>query len=266
MTCLKHPKGAHWPRTLLSVLLLITTLGSAGCDWRIGVLNPGDPLINNNMTEDVLSTEDYKSTFRVIDGVMTVNAPERVVWESPKGFWSPGYGDYAILNSNGELELHDFVSVTYQPKIWGTGSHGATNATLHIRDDSLIYITNQSGTPVWWSWKRPCSGGVNSPYGPRTHPVTGVPQTFHHGTDLDCDNGERVEAARSGVVTFACWKSGYGNTVDIGHYDGRTSRYAHLSAIHVSNGNFIGQGAHLGDVFPRLLKLNLIFNKALLSI
>lgn len=94
---------------------------------------------------------------------------------------------------------------------------------------------------------RPSQGRVTSPFGMRTHPVTGKPSTMHWGVDYGKDAGTRIIAAASGKVTYAKSTAGYGNTVMIVHtIGGQTYEtvYAHLASIGVK----VGQAVKQGDV------------------
>ncbi len=70
----------------------------------------------------------------------------------------------------------------------------------------------------------------------------------HQGLDLRSPIGSPVLAAKSGRVSRAEEEKGYGKYVEIYHPDGRMTRYAHLSTIHVLAGQWIGEGVCLGLV------------------
>lgn len=61
----------------------------------------------------------------------------------------------------------------------------------------------------------------------------------HKGIDLALPVGEPVLAAKSGRVFFAGAEKGYGNWIEIGHPDGRQTRYAHLLSVAVEEGEWI---------------------------
>jgi murein DD-endopeptidase MepM/ murein hydrolase activator NlpD len=68
----------------------------------------------------------------------------------------------------------------------------------------------------------------------------------HDGWDLGLSY-EAVLAAAPGVVGFAGWdSSGFGNTILIGHLNGFTTRYAHLSQVWVGQGQEVGRGQQIG--------------------
>jgi len=87
---------------------------------------------------------------------------------------------------------------------------------------------------------------VTSNYGWRINPVTGI-WSFHSGIDLGAPFGTPVLAAKSGRVEYAGWGDGYGNLIELDHGSTGT-RYAHLEAIYVYQGQSVAQGQQLGIV------------------
>lgn len=95
---------------------------------------------------------------------------------------------------------------------------------------------------------------VTSPFGERTHPVTGEPATFHAGIDGALWNGRMlletgVCAWNDGVVAEAAETEGpAGTNVAIDHGGGLVSRYFHLEAgsLKVAAGDRVRRGAELG--------------------
>ena len=84
---------------------------------------------------------------------------------------------------------------------------------------------------------------VTSEYGYRTHPVTGLPSTFHYGIDLI--GWSLIKAARAGQVIFAGYNGGAGNEVRLRGDDGVVYRYLHNRELWVRAGQWVGQGQDL---------------------
>ncbi len=101
---------------------------------------------------------------------------------------------------------------------------------------SVAYTGGGGGGMVW-----PLAGPVTSEFGWRIHPIYGT-QKFHSGLDIGGDYGLPIVAAASGVVSDACWISGYGNTVIIDHGGGITTLYGHNQSFAVSVGQSVSQG------------------------
>jgi murein DD-endopeptidase MepM/ murein hydrolase activator NlpD len=69
----------------------------------------------------------------------------------------------------------------------------------------------------------------------------------HNGVDFDAETGDPVYAAYPGTVKHAGWESGFGNLVIIDHGDGVETYYAHNSALHVSEGDWVDSGTRIAD-------------------
>ena len=95
-------------------------------------------------------------------------------------------------------------------------------------------------------WTMPCSYvRFSSPYGYRTHPITGE-WKFHSGVDLAGPEGTPIVATRDGVVTAAAYSSGNGNYVTINHGDGFSTAYLHMTHSVVSVGQKVSAGQLIG--------------------
>jgi murein DD-endopeptidase MepM/ murein hydrolase activator NlpD len=95
---------------------------------------------------------------------------------------------------------------------------------------------------------RPVAGmRMSSGYGNRKDPFTRR-KAFHAGIDFPAPTGTTVLSAGAGTVTFAGEKSGYGNVVEISHSDGLLTRYAHLSAFLVKEGQSVSTGTPIARV------------------
>lgn len=90
-------------------------------------------------------------------------------------------------------------------------------------------------------------GGLTSNFGTRKDPFTGA-TTNHAGMDFRSPTGTPVRAAGGGRVVTADVSGGYGNLVEIDHGASLLTRYAHLSAFHVSVGQTVPSGAVVGLV------------------
>ncbi|MGF7036062.1 murein DD-endopeptidase MepM/ murein hydrolase activator NlpD [Paenibacillus mucilaginosus] len=104
------------------------------------------------------------------------------------------------------------------------------------------YFYSGGVSPDGWVWPIAIDyRGINSGFGPRWG-------KFHYGVDL----GGRawpnapILAAKDGVVVFARANSSYGNQVMIAHDNGLQTRYAHMSAITVKEGQQVTAGQQIG--------------------
>lgn len=88
---------------------------------------------------------------------------------------------------------------------------------------------------------------VSSGYGMRFHPISGK-QKAHLGVDYAAPTGTPVRTIADGVVTFAGWQRGYGNTIEVMHANQQSTLFGHLSRIDVRVGQKVAQGDFIGAV------------------
>ena len=70
----------------------------------------------------------------------------------------------------------------------------------------------------------------------------------HKGTDFAAPHGTAIYSTADGVITHAGWLSGYGRLIKVQHAFGIETRYAHLSAIRVKEGQRVSRGERIGDM------------------
>ena len=93
----------------------------------------------------------------------------------------------------------------------------------------------------------PVTGRASSGYGLRHDPIKG--ETINHpGFDLAAPTGTPVAAAAGGTIVHAGPAGTYGNLVTVRHDNGFETRYAHLSAVTVANGDRVEAGQQVGKV------------------
>lgn len=88
---------------------------------------------------------------------------------------------------------------------------------------------------------------VSSGFGIRRDPMHGR-HRFHHGVDVAAPEGADIRAVRSGTVSFAGERKGYGNVVEIDHGDGMSTLYAHASVINAKVGDHVNEGQVIAEV------------------
>lgn len=79
--------------------------------------------------------------------------------------------------------------------------------------------------------RTPINGArITSGFGMRMHPLLGYSK-MHRGVDFGAAQGTPIYAAGDGIVTFAGWKTGYGNYVQLKHSANYATAYGHASRI-----------------------------------
>lgn len=77
------------------------------------------------------------------------------------------------------------------------------------------------------------------------HTITQYFSWRHTAVDIANKKGTPVYAAADGVVIFAGWATGYGNSVVIDHGNGLKTRYGHASKLFVSVGDEVSRGENI---------------------
>jgi murein DD-endopeptidase MepM/ murein hydrolase activator NlpD len=93
----------------------------------------------------------------------------------------------------------------------------------------------------------PAEKTITSPYGSRIDPFHRR-LSFHSGVDIRAPSGFPVRATAAGIVVSAGNAGGYGLRVEVSHGAGLITRYAHMSAIDVREGQRISAGDIVGKV------------------
>ena len=98
-------------------------------------------------------------------------------------------------------------------------------------------------------YRKPVIGEVEftSGFGVRSDPFLGRP-AMHTGLDFRAATGDPIRATANGKVVSAAYAGGYGRMVEIDHGNGLSTRYGHMSEIHVRVGDTIKIGQVIGAV------------------
>ena len=119
------------------------------------------------------------------------------------------------------------------------------DAVLRYYDYNTVAVDGDFALPV-------TGGHITSDYGWRNDPHTGE-RKMHKGIDFSCVNHVTpIYAAESGNVAYSKFHTnsngtpGYGNLVMIKHGEELITSYAHLSSLHVSEGEMVKKGQKIG--------------------
>lgn len=134
----------------------------------------------------------------------------------------------------------------YIPLKPDAGSSPFEHAALELQDD-LSGTDRLVRLLPYLPLRQPLAGPlqVTSPFGTRIDPFFGR-LALHPGVDLRQAYGSPVFATAAGKVTVAAPDGGYGNLVEIDHGNGLVTRYGHLAAILVTEGQSVEAGAVVG--------------------
>ncbi len=118
-------------------------------------------------------------------------------------------------------------------------------SSFRVAADSLASHTDRlAATPSIM----PTKGWLSSAFqSMREHPILHVARP-HEGIDVSAPAGSPIEAPASGRVISAGWEQGYGNTLELDHGYGITTRYAHASRLLVKVGQQVQRGQRIALV------------------
>ncbi len=150
----------------------------------------------------------------------------------------------AWVHSDVKPNEHMIAWVTEKQLVW---AHRELTRSLNLEGKPVPVIPMPK--PDRFPSRFPLAGvsEIGSGFGWRPHPVTGAPN-LHEGLDLSAPAGMPILAAASGKVVKAGWHGGYGMMVELSHGQSLSTRYAHAQAIHVRQGDWVGQGQMIAEV------------------
>ncbi len=208
---------------------------------------PLETLIQLNPT-----LENENSLIRIGDElIITVPEPELTVMHTSENYYEEEYEADIIYVDNDKWYTTDQVTLE-QPS---TGRRNVVAVETYENDKLIsreilkeevlmeaVPKVVERGTIIPPTYIKPLSGGIITSYfGYRNIPTAGA-TAYHGAIDWATPIGTPIVASCAGTVTRAGWASGYGYAVYIRHDNGRETRYAHLSRVLVSAGQYVQQG------------------------
>lgn len=177
------------------------------------VVSVPKPELSVVVQEQTTYTEDYEAEVQYIDNDSKYVGDNTVVQEAQTGNRTVT----AIVSYNNGVEtgreiIKQQINAEAVPKII---ERGTKPVPTYIRPTTYGYLT--SGFGARWG-------------------------TIHKGLDFGVPVGTACRASRAGTVVSAGWNGGYGYCVLVDHGDGVRTRYAHLSSIQCSVGQYVEQG------------------------
>jgi murein DD-endopeptidase MepM/ murein hydrolase activator NlpD len=171
------------------------------------------PELSVVVQEQTTYTEDYEAEVQYIDNDSKYVGDDTVIQEAQTGNRTVT----AVVSYNNGVET------------------GREIVKQQINTEAVPQIIER-GTKALPTYIRPTTyGSLTSGFGARWG-------TIHKGLDFGVPVGTAARASRAGTVVSAGWNGGYGYCVLIDHGDGVRTRYAHLSSIQCSVGQYVDQG------------------------
>lgn len=192
-----------------------------------------------NSAEHALADVKHRDQFvyRPLLGIDTLNIP-KVYLEYNDSKYAEFEGvEYGDILASGWRSLDRLTRKIYYASL-------SLDDTQNLAENKEEFSTV---IPAIWPIDRTKLKDVSSLYGMRMHPRYGT-WRMHEGVDLSGPKGTPIYATGNGVVTRAGWQRGYGNLIEINHGFGYKTRYGHLSAMHVSEGDSVTRGQVIADL------------------
>jgi murein DD-endopeptidase MepM/ murein hydrolase activator NlpD len=120
---------------------------------------------------------------------------------------------------------------------------GLESRLRNVRRDVERREALANATPSLW----PAHGWLTGYFGGRDDPFTGE-AGYHQGIDISTEKGQPVYATADGRVEAASYSGDYGNLIVLKHGFGLSTRYGHLSAFKVREGQTVKRGQVIGYV------------------
>ena len=231
--------------------------------FKSGLGDPGvfftDRNVNQTLRQTQLLQQANRSTAELLEELRALKEDRRVAQAEAEQAALEAEALEAELTAELEtLRSQEGVQLRLRAEAQSRISRWESELTAYAAEDEEIQrlISQGSAPPVaspqprepsvlGYQW--PVIGRVSSGFGYRIHPVYGT-RKLHSGLDVAAARGVPIVSTSAGVVIYAGWRGGYGNTVIVDHGDGLTSLYAHMSEIGASEGTVVERGDVVGLV------------------
>jgi murein DD-endopeptidase MepM/ murein hydrolase activator NlpD len=182
---------------------------------------------------DVKISESYKNE-DLLYAKFGLAAPDTSVREM--GFGGPTLPDSILIWSASQVKkLKSSVSDRFRGTETKIGRSHNSYLTLKLYMERL-HGTLQHTPSVW-----PAQGILSSPFGYRTHPVTGETEKMHSGIDITAPKWTAIRATANGHVELVSNSETMGKYVSINHGNGIVTRYGHMQMPFVKEGQMVSR-------------------------
>ena len=246
--------------SLIAVVLLVALFGYVIFDYltlsidsqkmgRLEVENQRKTKIIAELTRNVdkaqrslAKMENFKKRILIAAGLTSPSALQAI---------GTGGGPIADISTDVELTESSLDLTIPKRKVDILEKSRINNTNAKKMENDLQFVENVidkqkvrlASTPSIW----PTKGYLTNSFGRRIHPLTGK-RSFHYGQDIATQSGNKIIAPANGVILVAEYRDYYGKMIIIDHNFGYTSRYGHLAAFNVKEGDRVTRGQVIGFV------------------
>lgn len=246
--------------SLIAVILLVSLFGYVIFDYltlsidsqkmgRLEVENERKTKIITELTRNVdkaqrslTKMENFKKRILIAAGLTSPSALQEI---------GTGGGPIADISTDVELTESNLDLNIPKRKVDILEKSRNNNLNAKKMENALQFVENVidkqkvrlASTPSIW----PTKGYLTNSFGRRIHPLTGK-RSFHYGQDIATQSGNKIIAPANGVILVSEYRDYYGKMVIIDHNFGYTTRYGHLAAFNVKEGERVTRGQVIGFV------------------
>ena len=220
------------PITYLDMLLKSKSLSDFLSNYyRISELAKVDQNLIESFCETVKKIKSLSNTLnvnkKILEQSKLANEQAKIVLENLKIIQDSKVQELSIE----DIAIHEQIEA-YQYEL------ESVEAEIRLLSLSCVGAEYVGGV---MAWPVPGYTRITSPFGMRTHPITGI-YKLHTGTDIGAPAGAEFIAANDGIVVKAGYNGAYGNMVILDHGGGVQTLYAHGSEILVQEGQIVTSG------------------------
>lgn len=235
--------GRHFVLPVVALMMLIVGLSAQMVsDGKYSqVIYPADPIVINRLQRQVANMEAESQRLREFaKKVVDLAKLDKDVFDFDKPPARGGLGGRNIFQHSTSVTIELIQDVDILKKQFIDQSNQLERMQLILKSRIMGESEKRPSWPV-------ATGYLSSTFGVRKDPFTGRLRR-HRGIDLAGKRGSDIMSIASGEVIFSGRKGGYGRIVEIKHANGLVSRYAHLEASLVQEGQVVAIGEKIAKL------------------
>ena len=235
--------GRHFVLPVVALIMLIVGLSAQMVsDGKYSqVIYPADPIVINRLQRQVANMEAESQRLREFaKKVVDLAKLDKDVFDFDKPPARGGLGGRNIFQHSTSVTIELIQDIDILKKQFIDQSNQLERMQLILKSRIMGESEKRPSWPV-------TKGYLSSTFGVRKDPFTGRLRR-HRGIDLAGKRGSDIMSIASGEVIFSGRKGGYGRIVEIKHANGLVSRYAHLEASLVQEGQVVAIGEKIAKL------------------
>ncbi len=189
----------------------------------------------DSITFRLQQMQEWEDELRIERNIGTIN---RDIRDMGTGGLPQVEVDFPVLDQGVNLDLNMLWNNVRELDVRSKFAYEARESLLDnvsLQEEMYLY------TPSIY----PAFGRISSPYGWRTHPVTGR-RDFHRGLDISNGPNSPIYVTAHGTIREVGYNRFYGRYIVVDHKFGYQTMYAHMNKAHVERGQKVTRGDIIG--------------------